>query len=41
MGAEIWRLKEVLEIVRVHAFALKGYLNVARQTPNTTVYGET
>ena len=40
-GSEIWGLKEVPEIVRVHAFALKGYLNVASQTPNTTVYGET
>ena len=29
------------EIVRVHVFALKGHLNVASQTPNTMVYGET
>ena len=40
-GSEIWRLKEVPEIVRVHVFALKGHLNVASQTPNTMVYGET
>ena len=26
--------------MRVHVFALKGYLNVASQTPNTMVYGE-
>ena len=29
------------EIERVHVFALKRYLNVASQTPNTIVYGET
>ena len=29
------------EIERVHVFALKRYLNVASQTPNTMVYGET
>ena len=40
-GSEIWGLKEVPEIVRVHVFALKGYLNVRSQTPNTMVYGET
>ena len=40
-GCEIWGLKEVPEIVRVHVFALKRYLNVGSQTPNTMVYGET
>jgi len=40
-GCEIRGLKEVPEIVRVHVFALKGHLNLARQTPNTMVYGET
>ena len=40
-GGEIRGLKEVPEIVRVHVFALKGYLNVRSQTPNTMVYGET
>jgi len=34
-------LKEVPEIERVHVFALKRYLNIASQTPNTMVYGET
>ena len=40
-GAKICGLKEVPEIERVHVFALKRYLNVASQTPNTKVYGET
>ena len=39
--AKICELKEVPEIERVHVFALKRYLNVASQTPNTKVYGET
>ena len=34
-------LKEVPEIERVHVFALERYLNIASQTPNTMVYGET
>ena len=29
------------EIERVHVFTFKRYLNVASQTPNTKVYGET
>ena len=34
-------LKVVPEIERVHVFALKRYFNIASQTPNTMVYGET
>ena len=40
-GAETGGLEEVPEIERVSVFALKRYLNVASQTPNTMVYGET
>ena len=40
-GAEIWGLNDIAEIERAHVFALKGFLNVSRQTSNSMVYGET
>jgi len=40
-GAEIWGVDNCDVIEGVHLFALKRFLNVSMQTPNSMVYGET
>ena len=40
-ASEVWGMKEMIEVERVHLFALKRFLNVSIHCSNAVVYGET
>lgn len=40
-ASEVWGMESCDIIENVHLFALKKFLNVSRQTPNTMIYSET
>ena len=40
-ASEVWRMKDIIEVERVHLFALKRFLNVSKHCSNAVIYGET
>ena len=40
-ASEVWGMKDIIEVERVHLFALKRFLNVSKHCSNAVIYGET
>ena len=40
-ACEVWGMKDIIEVERVHLFALKRFLNVSKHCSNAVIYGET
>ena len=40
-ASEVWGMKDIIEVERVHLLALKRFLNVSKYCSNAVVYGET
>ena len=40
-ASEVWGMKDIIEVERVHLLALKRFLNVSKHCSNAVVYGET